>query len=204
MTIGPGTPWSAPGLLPADAPMFNTDHALSAALAAARMAIGGALPIVGMTGGTLWTTIGGPSVPGRLRTAEARHYPVDLGVVVADGVTHVFVGSVVARHGLWRDTLAVMNTPFLGRFRVAPRAHPGDALLDIIEGEGLSLDDVRRIMPRLRHGTHLPHPKLRERRLAEATWSFAQPRMLSVDGRRLGRVSELSVHLEPDAVIVVV
>ena len=203
MTIGPGTPWSAPGLLPENAPVFDGDQALSTALAAARAAEA-TPPVIGLTGGTLWTTLGGLSVPGRLHTAEARRYPVDLGVVVADGVTHLFVGSVVARQRCWRDAVAVMNTPFLGRLRMAPRAHPGDALLDIIEAQSLSLDDIRRIVPRLRHGTHLPHPKLRERRMASASWTFDRPRALLVDGRRMGRVTEMSVRLEPDAVTVVV
>lgn len=203
MTIGPGTAWSAPGLLPADAPVFASDGALSAALATARRN-DSEIPIVGLTGGTLWTTIGGPSADGRLHTGEARHYPVDVGILMADHVTHVFVGSVVARGRLAHDAVAVMNTPFFGRLRIAPRAHPGDALLDIIEGESLTFDDLRRIAPRLRHGTHLPHPKLRERRVAHATWTFSRPRMLTVDQRRLGRVTELSVHLEPDALTVVV
>jgi hypothetical protein len=165
---------------------------------------GGALRIVGLTGGTLWTTIGGPSVVGRLRTGEARHYPVDVGTARIDGESHVFVGSVVARSRGWGDVVAVLNTPFVGRLRLAPRAHPGDALLDLIEGEDLAFDDLRRIVPRARHGAHLPHPRLRERRQREASWSFDRPRLVIVDGRRKGRVRELAVGLEPDALVVVV
>jgi YegS C-terminal NAD kinase beta sandwich-like domain len=203
VTIGPGTAWSAPGVLPADAPVFSSDRALSEAVSAARLA-GVALPVVGLTGGTLWTTIGGPSVEGRLRTGEARHYPVDVGVARLDGKEHVFIGSVLARRRSWREVVAVMNTPFLGRRRVAPRAHPGDALLDLIEGDNLRADDLRRILPRTRTGSHLPHPKLRERRLATASWRFDRPRSVWVDGHRAGRVRQLDVRLEADALVVVV
>ncbi len=203
MTIGPGTAWSAPGLLPDDAPVFARDSDLANALSAARRQ-GIAFPPVGLTGGTLWTTIGGASVAGRLRTDEARHYPVDVGVAQLDGTTHLFIGSVVARSWGWHHVVAAMNTPFFGRHRLAPRAHPGDALLDLIEGEGLRADDLRRILPRARSGTHLPHPKLRERRQSSASWTFDRPRSVMVDGRRRGQVRELTVSLEPDALVVVV
>ena len=72
MTIGPGTEWSVPGLLPPGAPVFNSDGALSELVDRTRHG-GLDLPIVGLTGGTLWDTVGGPSTVGRLHTAQARH-----------------------------------------------------------------------------------------------------------------------------------
>jgi YegS C-terminal NAD kinase beta sandwich-like domain len=202
MTIGPGTAWSVPGTLPPGAPVFSSDRALSEALNDARRN-GVSMPVVGLTGGTLWTTVGGPSVVGRLTTTEARHYPVDVGWAEIGGEVHLFVAQVIARTR-WRDITAVMNTPFWGRLRLAPRAHPGDALLDLIEAEGLGLDDVRRVLPRARHGAHLPHPKLSERRVSHMSWTFDRPRSVFVDGLRQARVRELSVGLHPDALVVVV
>lgn len=203
MTIGPGTEWSVPGILPTDAPTFATDAALSDFVHRGRLS-GGSLPLVGLTGGTLWDTIGGTSVVGRLRTDQARHYPVDVVRADIDGHPRWFVGSLVARTRRWRDVVAVMNTPWLRGLRLGHRSHPGDALLDILEGAGLTLDDLRRIVPRARHGAHLPHPKLRETRIAEASWEFDRTRRLMIDGRSAGRVLRLNVRVEPDAITVVV
>ena len=203
MTIGPGTEWSVPGLLPPDAPTFATDASLSAFVEARRRK-GEFLPIVGLTGGTLFDTIGGTSVVGRLRTDAARRYPVDVVRADIDGRPRWFVGSLVARSRRWRDVVVVMNTPWVRGLRLGHRSHPGDAILDIIEGVGLQLDDLRRIVPRARHGAYLPHPKLRETRLAGATWEFDRPRRLVIDGQSSGRVRRLAVQVEPDALTVVV
>lgn len=203
MTIGPGSPWSVPGRLPDDAPVFATDAALSA-FVNTRRAGGHDLPIVGLTGGTLWDTIGGTSVVGRLRTDEARHYPVDVVRADIDARPRWFVGTLVARTRRWHDVVAVMNTPWLRGLRLGHRAHPGDALLDMIEGADLTLDDLRRIIPRARHGAHLPHPKVRETRAAEGSWEFSPARRLWIDGESAGRVIRLGVRVEPDALTVVV
>ena len=203
MTIGPGTEWSVHGLLPAGAPTFASDASLSAFVDARRRS-GELLPIVGLTGGTLFDTIGGTSVVGRLHTDQSRHYPVDIVRADIDGSPRWFVGTLVARSRWWRDAVAVMNTPWVRGRRLGHRSHPGDALVDIIEGVGLRLDDLRRIVPRARHGAHLPHPKLRETRIADATWEFDRPRRLVIDGQCVGRVRHLSVQVEPDALTVVV
>ena len=100
--------------------------------------------------------------------------------------------------------IAVMNTPWFRGLRLGHRAHPGDALLDVVEGVGLRFDDLRRIVPRARHGAHLPHPKLRETRTAVASWEFDRPRRVVIDGRFAGRVRRLAVEVEPDALTVVV
>lgn len=203
MTIGPGTEWSVPGLLPVGAPTFSTDAALSAFVHARRVA-GESLPSVGLTGGTLWDTIGGSSVAGRLRTEQARRYPVDIVRADIDGGQRWFVATLVARTRWWRDVVAVMNTPWVRGLRLGHRSHPGDALVDIIEGTGLTFDDLRRIVPRARHGAHLPHPKLQESRTPDAAWAFDRPRRLVIDGQSAGRVRRLVVHVEPDALTVVV
>ncbi len=203
MTIGPGTEWSVPGLLPTGAPTFATDASLSE-FVHARRSSGEPLPIVGLTGGTLFDTIGGSSVVGRLRTDRAQRYPVDVVRADIDGTSRWFVGTLVARARSWRDFVAVMNTPWVRGLRLGHRAHPGDALLDIVVGAGLRLDDLRRIVPRARHGAHLPHPKLQETRTGEARWEFDRPRRLVIDGQSVGRVRRLAVEVEPDALTVVV
>lgn len=203
MTIGPGTSWSHPGLLPAGAVTIASDRALSDLAQRSRIA-GQNVPIVGLTGGTLWQALGGPSVPGRLRTPDARHYAVDLVRAELDGRNVWFVGSLVAHSGGWRHAVAVMNTPWFRSLRLGHRSHPGDALLDITEATDLRVDDLRKIVPRARHGAHHPHPKLKERRVSEASWTFSPARRVVIDGHRVGRCHTLRVVVEPDALTVVV
>ena len=204
MTIGPGTEWSRPGRLAPGAPIVASDRELSDLAQQVRIT-NGSLPTVGLVGGTLWKTVGGASVKGRLHTAEARHYDVDLVRVELDTVPFWFVGSLVARTPLWGHVLAVMNTPWLGPLRLGHRSHPGDAMVDITEGSNLTFDDLRKIIPRARHGAHIPHPKLKETRVREPTsWTFDRPHRVSVDGRTLGRFSTVSISVEADALVVVV
>lgn len=203
MTIGPGTEWSRPGLLAPGAPILASDRELSDLAQRFRMH-GGDLPEVGVVGGTLWQTIGGASVKGRLYTPEARHYDVDLVRVELGGMPFWFVGSLVARTFGARHVLAVMNTPWFGALRLGHRSHPGDALVDVTEAANLTFDDLRKIIPRARHGAHTPHPKLKESRVREATWTFEHRRRVTIDGRNMGRFSVVSITVEPDAMVVVV
>lgn len=203
MTISPGSAWGEPGLLPAGAPIFSSDAELGDLVRAARRA-STALPIVGLTGGTLWDAVGGPSAVGRLHTADAWHIPVDVVRATLDGTTTWFVSSLVARRGLWRDLVAAMNTPWFGAYRLGHRAHPGDALIDVIEGRSLTLADLATIAPRAKSGSYLPHPKLTERRVGEASWTFDRPRRVTVDGAAVGTVRSVILEVEPDALTVVV
>lgn len=59
--------------------------------------------------------------------------------------------------------MLVANGQFLGELDVAPRAHAGDGRLEVLVFEGRATD-VWRMLPRLRTGTHLPHPRVRELR----------------------------------------
>ncbi len=222
MTIGKGTIWGRPGVLSAGSPTFDTDTALAAHLAsllgdhlpkipAAQLreppieylSLLRDLPPIALTGGALWRTIGGPGAIGRYATNEARHYPCDLAVAVADGLQHLFVASLVARNRWWTQAAVVMNAQDMGAYRFGHRAHPGDALLDIYEAH-IPFGDVRKIATRAKLGSHLPHPGITERRLPAASFHFQHPRQLWLDECRVGNVQQLSVHVVPDAFIVVV
>jgi hypothetical protein len=222
MTIAKGTGWGYGGTLSPDSPTFNADADVAAFLAAnfptnldenreenpeenrenkQRGPLN--VPPIGLTGGALWRTIGGPGVAGRYLTNEARHYTCDLAVVMADGIRHVFVASLVARNRWWTKAAAVMNAQDMGAYRFGHRAHPGDALLDVYEAH-VAISDVAKIAKRAKLGSHLPHPGISERRLPTVTLSFAQPRQLWLDERRTGTVEQLQVTVVPDAFIVVV
>ena len=94
--------------------------------------------------------------------------PVDLGAVLLDGRLHWFVAHLVSRHGWWRGrVVAAMNAQYLGRWDVAPRGHPNDGRLDVLDAD-LPFDERLQVRARLKAGTHVPHPRIDERHVTAA------------------------------------
>jgi diacylglycerol kinase family enzyme len=161
-------------------------------------------PVVGLLGGDLCRTLGGRGAAARLRSDGAQRLPVDVGTALVDGEPHRFVAHLVARRRWWRgEVVAVMNAAFLGRWNVAPRAHPGDGRLDVLEAR-LPFADRVKAWRRLPTGTHVPHPDIRERRLRSAEWRFDPPVTVWIDGEPVGRCRHLVIGVEPDRLEVVV
>jgi len=204
MTIAKGRPWGTPGRLPDDGVAVRSDAEARAVVEAARRA-GEPVPTLGLLGGDLCKTLGGLRDEARLRSAEAMTFPVDLGRVTADDrAPGWFVAHAIARGPFWTGrAVAVMNAQWLGDWDLGPRAHPDDALLDVTDGS-LPLGDLAKARRRVRLGTHLPHPGLRTSRAAHVELAFDRPRVLWLDGQRVGRVHRLVVDVEPDALHVVV
>jgi diacylglycerol kinase family enzyme len=163
------------------------------------------LPIVGLAGGDLCRTAGGRGDVGRMRSAEAVHLPVDVASVMIDGVQHWFVAHLVARGASWWSgrILAVMNAQWLGSWDVAPKSHPNDGLLDVLDSD-LSWDDRLKARRRLASGTHVPHPGIRQQRVAEASFELERPLTVHLDGEQVAVARSLAVRLEPDALTCVV
>jgi diacylglycerol kinase family enzyme len=130
--------------------------------------------------------------------------PVDVGAALVDGRLHWFVSHLVARRSWWRGrVVAVMSAQWLGRWDVAPGAHPGDGLLDVLDAE-LDLADRLKARRRLPTGTHVPHPGIRVRRVAVWQTELRPPLDVWLDGAPLGRAAQLSVRVEPGCLTVVV
>lgn len=203
MTIGKGTDWGVPGLLPLGSPSAATDHELRAIVQTVRQA-GVEMPIVGLTGGALWQTMGGPSVVGRLTTLSAVRYAVDVicARIDDDGPTW-FVSALIARNALWTHTTVAMNGQFVGPYRFGVRAHPDDGLVDVYEAN-LSIADVVKVASRAKLGAHLPHPGIRELRCADCRLTFDHRRSIKLDGDRVGRARVVALEVEPDALTVVI
>lgn len=198
MTVEKGQPWGRPGPLPAGAPVVTSD-ADARRLAEAARRRGDAVPIVGLRGGDLARTLGAPPDGARLATPEAMTLPLDLGSVLLDGRRHWFVAHLVARRSWWRGrVVAVMNAQWLGRWDVAPRAHPNDGLLDVLDAD-LGLDDRLKARRRLPTGSHVPHPDIVQRRTAALQLDLGQPTPIWLDGERIGPARHLSIRVEPDA-----
>ena len=153
-------------------------------------------PVVGLTAGDLCRTLGGN---GALSVA----FPVDVGEVLVDGRLRLFVAHLVAHTRLWSYAFVAMNAQWRGPWNLGPRAHPGDALLDVYEAR-LAAADRLKVRARLHHGAHLPHPGIKERRTGAVQVTLPRPLPVVLDGEQVGTGRNLSVRLRADALRVIV
>ncbi len=171
MTIERGASWGSARPLPDDGVIARSDADAAAAVASAR-ARGVGIPSVGLLAGDLCRTVGGNGDERRLQSADAVTLPVDIAEVELDGGPHVFLAHVVARRSWWHGRVWIaMNAEWLGDWDVAPRAHPGDGLLDVFDVT-LSLRDRIKARRRVRTGTHVPHPDIAQTRATSAHAEF--------------------------------
>ncbi len=196
MPIAKGSPYGEPAPVPDGLVVVRSDAEARAALEDARRQRR-PYPVLGLLGGDLCRTLGGGTGP---ELAGVR-FPVDLGLVLADGRIHLFVASLVARTRVWTRAFVAMNAQYLGPWDVAPRAHPGDGLLDTYDVR-LPPGQLLPVRSRLPHGTHLPHPGIAERRAAAVQVELDRALPLRLDGEVAGRARVLSVRVEPDALVV--
>jgi hypothetical protein len=203
--ISRGEPWGRTGPLPDGAVLVRSDAEARAVLEEARAARR-PYPVLGLLGGDLCRTLGGRGDAERLGGEAATIVSVDLGEALVDGRFHLFVAHCVVRgRSWWRGRIvAAMNAQYLGDWDVAPRSHPNDGRLDVVEAEAaLSLGDRWKARSRLPAGTHVPHPQIEERRLAALQLDVGGLDVW-LDGVRLGPARTASLRLEPDAVTVAV
>jgi hypothetical protein len=205
VTVRKGEAWGGAGGLPEHGVVVGSDAEARRVVTAARRA-GEPPPVLGLAGGDLCRTLGGRGDPGRLRTPGAARVQVDLGSVLVDGVQHWFVAHLVARRSWWRGRIvAAMNAEFLGAWDVAPRAHPGDGLLDVLDvSAAMPLADRFRARRRLPGGGHLPHPAVAVQRRPAVQVDLDGPTPVWLDSEQVGRARRLSVRVEPDALTCVV
>jgi hypothetical protein len=202
MTIEKGQPWGAAGPLPEDSIIVRSDAEARAVVERARRA-GEPVPALGLLGGDLCRTVGGAGDEARLRSDEAMRLPVDLGAALIDGRLHWFVAHLVARKRWWRGRVfAAMNAEYLGQWDVAPRSHPNDGLLDTFDVT-MSVGERLKARSRLATGTHVPHPGIKQRRVAAVQVDVAGLDVW-LDGELVGPAQSLSIRVEPDALTCVV
>lgn len=193
MTIRPGAEWGSTVPRPGDLRVCSTDADLVAAL------LDDDPRPLGVDGGDLHRSLGGP-----VGRDPVQELPIDLLRVDVDGRAFTAASHVVLRRSWWRGpVVAVMNTDHLGGWNVAPRAHPNDGRLDVVE-VAASMPIRQRVMAarRLPQGTHLPHPSISNRRTTAAEWSFERPVQVWIDGVDVATARCICVRIDPDAAIV--
>ncbi|MEZ5244302.1 MAG: hypothetical protein R2707_04330 [Acidimicrobiales bacterium] len=195
MTIRKGEDWGSSEPVPDDAVVVASDRD-AAEVAASHRRANTPIPPMLLTGGDLARTLGG----GGARPSERRtHLVVDLGAVLLDGKLQWFVAHLVARRSwLLGRVLVVANAAFMGEWNVAPRAHPGDGRLDLLDGDP-SFGDRLKARRRLPLGTHVPHPAIAVRRTDAAQIDLESPTPIRLDGHPVGSARSISVRVEPSA-----
>ena len=113
MTIRKGAAWGRPGKLPSDGVVVSSDAAARAAVEPPRRA-GEPLPVLGLVGGDLCRTLGGPGESKRLRSPDAMRFPVDLGSVLA--CQYLPDRCAAVAHGKKAVTLSCDDVGLGGRF----------------------------------------------------------------------------------------
>jgi hypothetical protein len=189
-----GRDWGEDAPVPNDALSFDNDRAAAEALGAARRRNSDLPPVV-LTGGDVARTLGGGrGVP------PHTHVEIDLGAVLVDGKLHWFLAHVVARQSWLRGRVVIAaNAAFIGDWNIAPRAHPGDGKLDVLDGNP-GLGDRVKARHRLASGTHLPHPDITVRRSEAVQIDLSEPTLIFLDGTSVGRAQSLSIRTEPGVV----
>ena len=179
--------------------------AVSDADLAARLSAGDGLAVFA-TGGDLARTLGTRPPLDRTTVLEL---PIDLLDVSLDDVDLVACAHVQAFSPWWRGrwlfgpVVAIMNAEFIGEWDVAPRGHPNDGRVEVLEcSPSLSVRDRLAVRRRLPLGTHVPHPAITIRSVREVELVFESPLVVWVDGKRRGTSRTLTVRVRPDAAIV--
>lgn len=197
MTIERGADWGERSTVPGDAVVARTDREASLAVASARRQEA-PLPSLALVGGDLARTLGGRGAvrPGE----EATHVRVDLGAALLDGRLHWFLAHLVARRSWLRGRIVVAaNAAFLGSWNIAPRAHPGDGRLDVLDGDP-PLRTRLQARRRVTTGTHVPHPDIAVTRREAIQLELDRPTAVRLDGEPAGAARTLSIRVEPAAV----
>src|SRR3546814_6290230 len=111
----------------------------------------------------------------------------------------------IAKRSWWRGrVVAAMNAQYRGEWDVAPRGHPNDGRLDVLDAD-LPLDERLQVRGRLKTGTHLPHPRIESRHVEAVQIDLATPTPVWLDGERLeAPARSLSIRVDPDALVCVV
>ncbi|MEM8620495.1 MAG: hypothetical protein AAGF73_12325 [Actinomycetota bacterium] len=201
MSIKKGESWGRLVELPRGVPVATGDAGAARILSVADGAA------VVLTGGDLARTVGRGAGATPQPGDQVRAFDVDLlRARLDDGpsqpvLAHLLMRSPWIRGGPWRGpAVAAMNAEFFGRYNVAPRGHPNDGRVEIVE---LSADMPWRARwnawRRLPTGSHLPHPQIDTRSVRSLTLNFERDVTVILDGERTDRARHIEVVVDRDA-----
>ena len=201
MTILKGSQWGEHGEFPADAPVAATNRELHRLVAAGER-------LIGLTGGDLYRTVGGGPNHARLTVSDPAnlpvHLPVDLvEVFLDDRRVSTFTTHLVGHDIRWRHIVTAMNCDFWRSYRLGPRSHPNDGVIDTYVAD-LPFSDLLKVRPRARQGLHVPHPAITLSRSGFVELALPKDLRFVADDVPVGRGRLLRLTVVPDALTVVV
>jgi len=200
MTIKKGEEWGTIGTLPQGSPIASSNRELFEIVNTS----GALTRPIGLTGGDLARTTGATGAAADLHAEGRPLLPIDIGTVALDGQDLLFVAHVVVRSRWWTGPVAaVLNVSFVGEWNVAPRSHPNDGRLDLVEAT-LGWGDKMKARSRLRSGTHVPHPGISIRRVRTATVEVPTGHGVWVDGVAQPGVRRVVCGIRADAATIVI
>ena len=206
MSVRKGEAWGREVEPPVDLVIARDDADLAAHLE--RRRTDRDVPAVTVRIGDLARTLGSAPVEGRPTLHEL---PVDLLAVRvgASDRTLPACAHVVIRSPWWRGgwlrgrAVLVMNAEFIGDSDVAPRGHPNDGRVEVLEvGSDFGLRQRLAARRAARTATHVPHPLIATRSVRTASWTFESPMTVLVDGVRVGTERSVEVTVVADAGVV--
>jgi len=200
MTIRRGGDWGRLGTPPEDIPSAKSDREIGERL-------GDGLTTIRLCGGDMFATLGGSTSESLTPSLEL---PIDVMQISFKhsrdselntrlASSHCVLRAINARGGWFRGSaVAVMNAQYLGKWDVAPRGHPNDGRVEVLEVD-TRMSVRQRIIARSRMqtGTHLPHPDISVKSVSEFVWSDSVLTMW-IDGAKIGLVQFVEIQVMKD------
>ena len=117
-------------------------------------------------------------------------------------ITRFLVGQAVLGNGFFRGrTVGVFNVSFHAGRDWAPRAHPNDGKMDVVEfAEDMKFAQRFAAYRKLKTGSHLPHPDISYHQSTAYEYDDLRATRLTVDSLDLGAVKTCTFQVIVDAV----
>lgn len=197
MTIHKGQPWGQNFEVPLTTRDVDSDW---------QLARGTQADIHILSGGDVFASLGQPSA---IRIGESRtlvHIDAMECAITNDTTTYSLLASSTIEIGRWlglgrsRRYLVVTNGGLLEGRHIAPRAHPNDGLLDLMNlNASISLRDRLNSRKRARTGVHIPHPAITISRGESFSFTREYTReKLVIDGHSISGWNSIEVKVHPD------
>jgi hypothetical protein len=203
MVVRRGQSWGRIGTPPPSTPIARDDaHA-------GQLVEKGVREII-LASGDLARTLGA-SLPSP--DCSYRRLPIDLfRICVVDSrgfsthrlsMSHCLIHRRFLDGGLLRGRItAICNSQYMQGRDIAPRGHPNDGRIEVVEFSGeLSIRQRLLVLKRMKTGDHLPHPLIRFRQISDQTILNAKG-IVVLDDRRIGSRIVRYVEPLPDEVVV--
>lgn len=199
MTIEKGKPWGQEILVPDSVVSIGGDYELAQIDKTA---------VCVLSGGDLWRALGEPVIKSVGSTATAVEVDAIEVTITLRGVERVVIASSSIEIGSWVSKsllkpfryVALTNSGILSGCNIAPRAHPNDGYLHVMNVEA-SMPLMQRVISRRRAktGSHIPHPNISVSRInAFELIRETRNETLRIDGRTIREWDSLTVRVLPD------